>query len=604
MNELRLALYAADPGLRRVGAAARSGVGFASAAAVLLVGFGLLGVPWALAAPGLLVAAVASATTGMGFRLRLRFLPLLLLAPSGVAGLTLGILVLPDPVLSAVVFFCLAVAVVAATLLGRSGALVAIGAVAAFVSASVVRPGWGDLAWEAGGIVVAAGICAVVLGVALRERPRLETRRMLAGLRGLVGQLPLAVAHGEVAARRHLDAIGAAIAATRARIAADPDGWADSLRRGDGAALGDLGARLEVATRDALDGRSAELGMLVLDPHLQAPGDAPVGVPASALDAPHAPVSLDWRRAGASLLSAGSQLLVAVALALIAARFIDPVHWYWAAVPAIVMVFGTTSATAAISRGFRRAIGAFAGLVVGFWLGWLLQGDWLLIAVVALVVILAQQYVADLAYGASLFFLAVLLMLLFGQSPDDRLETLGPRMLLAGSGTLIGAAVGFAVLPARLGETLRRRSDEAIAEVAATLALMGEGARSDDVTRAGREAMARFEALRTEAQSARRGWPLSRHQRILAEQIGAGAVVARELRAAVHDYRGRVVDSPGYSVAIGDLQARVAGVRAELGRAPSLRRGWVPSPEATAPVHGLLRLERALDGLAVALRAG
>lgn len=605
MSELRLALDAADPGLRRVGAATRAGVSFALVATVLLVGFGLLGAPAGSAVPGILVAAVASATIGMGFRLRLRFLPLLLLAPSGVAGLTLGILVRPDPTLSAVVFLGIGVAVVAATLLGRSGTLVALGAAAAYLSASLVRADWAELPWAAIAITVGAGISAVILGVALRERPRLEARRMLASLRALAEQLPLAVAAGEHASRRHLDAVAAAIAATRARIAADPEGWPEALRRGDGAALAELGVRLEVAVGGALAGHgSAELAVLVLDPLLQAPTEARTARPASPLDAPHAPVALDWRRAGTSLLSAGSQLLVAVVLALVAARLIDPVHWYWAAVPAIVMVFGTTSATAAMSRGYRRGIAVFAGLVVGFWLGWLLQNDWILLSVVALVGILLQQYVAELAYGVSLFFLAVVVVALFTSTPDDRFETLGSRLLLAGVGTLIGAAVGVAVLPARLGETLRRRADEVIAEVAATLDAMAAGARPDDVTRAGRVAFERFDALRSEARSARRGWPLSRQQRILAEQIGAGAVLARELRAAVHDYRSRVVDTPGFSAAVRELQHDVAAVRAELRRGPTLRRGWVPEPDTAAPTHGLVRLERALDGLAVALRAG
>lgn len=604
MSELRLAVYAADPGLRRLGAAVRASVSFAAVAALLLAGVALFSAPVALAVPGILVAAVASATTGMGFRLRLRFLPLLLLAPAGVAGLALGILVLPEPVLSAVVFFALGVVVVAATLLGRSGTLVALAAAAAFLAPSMVRLGWTDLPWAAIGIAVAAGVSAVLLGVALRERPRLETRRMLASLRALAEQLPLAVAAGEAASRRHLDAVGAAISATRARIAADPDGWPEALRRGDGAALADLGVRLEVAVRDALAGHgSAELGRLVLDPLLQAPADAPVPDSSSPLDAPHAPVAVDWRRAGASLASAGSQLLVAVALALVAARFVDMSHWYWAAVPAVVMVFGTTSATASISRGWRRVLGALAGVIVGFWLGWLLNGDWILLSVVALLGILLQQYVAELAYGVSLFFVAVVVMVLFTQSPGDWIGTLGPRMLLAGCGILLGAGVGYAVLPARLGETLRRRSAEAMAEVSATLEAMGAGARPDDVTRAGRVAYERFDALRQEAGSARRGWPLSRHQRILAEQIGAGAVVARELRAAVHDYRSRVVDTPGYSAAVAQLQAKVTTLRTEIARGPSLRR-WVAEPETTAPAHGLVRLERAVDWLAVVLRAG
>lgn len=601
MREMRLALYAADPGLRRLGAAIRAAVSFALVAVVLLLGFGLTGI-LPLAFPGLLIAAVASVTTGMGLRLRLRFLPLLLLAPSGALGLALGVLVLPSPVLTGVVFGLLGLALVASTLLGRPGTVVALGAVVGFVAVSIVRPGWGDLLWCSLAVLVGAGLSAVILGVALRERPRLEARRMLASLRALAEQMPLAVAHGEAAAQRHLHAFAVEIAATRARIAADPDGWPERLRLGDGAALMGLEERFERAVDDALGGRAAaELGTLVLDPLLSDPDALPVVRRTSALDAPHAPVALDWRRVGRSLLSVGIQLGVAVAASVAAGMLIDPRIWHWCVLAALVTMFGVTSASASITRGSRRLFGALLGIPVGVGLAWLVADDLVVLAAVVLVLLFAQQYVAELAYAASILVLTVLLFVLFQQSPYDRFETFLPGLLLTGVGGVIGAAVGFAVLPHRLGEALRRHADEAMAEVAATLAAMQRGERAEVVTIAGRDAYERFAALRTEAQSSRRGWPLSRHHRILSEQLGAGAVVARELRAAVHEYRARVVDRPGFPTALAEVEAKVAAVRAEVaGR----RATWVSDPTTTPPEHGLVRLERSIDALAVALRAG
>ena len=601
MREMRLALYAADPGLRRLGAAIRAAVSFALVAVVLLLGFGLGGIPLALAYPGLLVASVASVTTGMGLRLRLRFLPLLLLAPSGALGLALGVLVSPSPVLTGVVFGLLGLALVASTLLGRPGTVVALGAVVGFVAVSIVRPGWGDLLWCSLAVLVGAGLSAVLLGVALRERPRLEARRMLASLRALAEQMPLAVAHGEAAAQRHLHAFAVAIAATRARIAGDPDGWPERLRLGDGAALAGLEERFERAVADALGGTSAELGGLVLDPLLSDPDALPVVRRTSSLDAPHAPVALDWRRAGRSLLSVGIQLGVAVVASVAAGMLIEPRLWHWCVLAALVTMFGVTSSAAAISRGARRLFGALIGIPVGVGLAWLVGDDLVVLAAVVLVLLFAQQYVAELAYGASILVLTVLLFVLFQQTPDPRDETFLPGLLLTGVGALIGAAVGFAVLPNRLGADLRRHADDAMAEVAATLAAMQRGERAEVVTVAGRDAYDRFVALRSEAQASRRGWPLSRHHRILAEQLGAGAVVARELRAAVHEYRARVVDRPGFPAALADVEAKVAAVRAEVAG----RRGsWLPEPATTPPEHGLVRLERSIDALAVALRAG
>jgi hypothetical protein len=605
MSTLRLAFSAADPGLRRLGAAVRATASFLVVVIALLVVCGSTGVAWSLAIPGMLVAAVGSSTIGMGLRERRRFVPLLVLAGSGSFGLVLGMLVLGDPLVSASVFFGVAVVVIASTLLGVGGTIVALGGVAGFVAAAIVRPDWADLPWALGGVIVGAGLPVLMLSVLLRYRPRIHTRRMVGSLRTLVEQMPRAVAGGGQSARRHLDALEAAISVTRARIAADPDGWPDALRRGDGAALAELGARFELAVAVALaGGGTTDLDAAVADPLLHAPERARTPGRNSPLDQPYAPPRLDWRRAGRSLLSIATQLLTAVALSLAVAHVVDPRHWYWAVLAALVMVFGTTSAAASLSKGYRRVLGAIAGLAVGVGLSLLLGDNLILVALVAAVAMFAQHYAAELAYGVSVFALSVLMTVLFGQTTADPLATLPTHLLLTAAGAVIGTGVGFAVLPARIGDTMRRHADDAMAEVQATLSGMAAGGRGDEVTLAGREALARFEVLRSEAKSSRRGWPLSRHERILAEQIGAGAIVARELRAAVHDYRARVIDRPGYSAAVADVAAKVAGIRSDLTRGPSRSRDEARPSAPTAPEHGLVRLELAIDGLADALRAG
>lgn len=603
MRTLRLAFSAADPGLRRLGAAVRATASFLVVVIALFVVCASAGLDWTLAIPGMLVAAVGSSTIGMGPRERRRLVPLLALAGSGSIGLALGVLALGDPIVSAAVFFGLAVTVIASTLLGTGGTVVALGGIAGFVAAAIVRPDWTALPWALGGVVVGAGLPVLMLSVLLRYRPRIHTRRMLGSLRALVEQMPLAVAGGASSARRHLDALEAAISATRARIAADPDGWPDALRRGDGTALAELGARFELAVTAALAGDSADLDALVADPLLHAPERARTPGRTSTLDQPYAPPRLDWRRAARSLLSIATQLLVAVALSLAIAQFVDPRHWYWAVLAALVMVFGTTSGASSLSKGYRRVLGAIAGLAAGLGLSVLLQDNLVLVALTAAVAMFAQHYAAELAYGVSVFALSVLVTVLFGLTTADPLATLPAHLLLTAAGAVIGTAVGFAVLPARIGATMRQHADDVMAEVQTTLSGMASGDRADDVTLAGRQALERFEVLRSEAKSSRRGWPLSRHDRILAEQIGAGAIVARELRAAVHDYRARVIDRPGYSSAVADITAKVAAVRAELTGGPSRRDESAPSAP-TAPEHGLVRLELAIDGLAVALRAG
>jgi hypothetical protein len=608
VNSLRLALSAADPGLRRLASAVRAAVSFALVAATLSTACAVLGVGWSLAIPGILVAAVGSTTIGMGPRERRRFVPLLLLAATGTLGLLLGVVVLADPLWSAIAFFGLALVLLASTLLGPAGAISALGGVAGFASTAIVRPAWTDVPLAIGGVALAAGITVLVLSVLLRYRPRSQARRISGALRDLADQMPLAVAGGPVTARRHLDALEAAISATRARIAADPDGWPDSLSRGDGAALADLGARFEPAVANALTGDPSDLDALVLDPLLRSPESAPRARP-STLDEPHAPVTLDWRRAGRSLLSISTQLLATVALSLAIAQLVDPRHWYWAVLAGVIMLFGTTSAAASLSQGYRRMLGALIGLPAGVLLAVLVHDNVILLSVVALVALFFMQYVAEVAYGGAVLFLAILLSVLFGQTSDDVFATLGPRLLLTLAGATIGVGVGFAVLPTRAGATLRGHADAAMAEVAATLEAMSAGERVDVVTLAGRDAFDRFVTLRTEANAAVRGWPLSRHQRILDEQIGAGAVVAREVRAAVHDYRSRVMDKPGYRAAVDTVAAKVAAVRAEL--MGTRRRDdatpasvSAPTTSPTAPEHGLVRLELAIGGLAVALRAG
>ncbi|WP_309712036.1 hypothetical protein, partial [Pseudolysinimonas sp.] len=350
MNTLRLAFSASDPGLRRLGAAVRATTSFLVVVVALFAVCGAVGIEWSFAIPGMLVAAVGSTTIGMGARERRRFVPLLMLAASGSIGLVLGMLVLDDPLVSVAVFFGLAIAVLASTLLGAGGTIVALGGVAGFVAAAIARPGWVDLPWVLGGVIVGAGLPVLMLTVLLRYRPRIHTRRMIGSLRALVDQMPLAVAGGEQSARRHLDALEAGISATRARIAADSDGWPDALRRGDGAALAELGARFELAVAAALTGGgTADLDALVLDPLLHAPERARTPRRTSTLDQPYAPPRIDWWRAGRSLLSIATQLLAAIALSLLVAQFVDPRHWYWAVLAAVVMVFGTTSAAASLS---------------------------------------------------------------------------------------------------------------------------------------------------------------------------------------------------------------------------------------------------------------
>ncbi|WP_395640891.1 hypothetical protein, partial [Pseudolysinimonas sp.] len=220
MRTLRLALSAADPGLRRLGAAVRATASWSVAVAVLFAICGALRLEWSLATAGMLVAAVGSMTIGMGPRERLRFVPLLVLAASGSVGVTLGLLVAGDAVVTALVVVALAVAVLASTLLGTAGAIVALGGVAGFTAVAIARPEWSDLPWILGGVVVGAALPVLMLTVLLRYRPRIHTRRMIGSLRALVEEMPLAVAGGDQAARRHLDALEAAISATPARIAA------------------------------------------------------------------------------------------------------------------------------------------------------------------------------------------------------------------------------------------------------------------------------------------------------------------------------------------------------------------------------------------------
>lgn len=603
MSTLRLAFSAADPGLLRLGAAVRATASFVVVVVALFAACASFGLDGSLAIPGMLVAAVGSSTIGVGTRERRQLVPLLALAGSGGAGLALGAFVLADPIGSAAVFFGLSVAVLASTLLGVGGTVVALGAVVGFVAAAIARPDGNALPWALGGVLVGAALPVLVLSVLLRHRPGIHTRRMLGSLRALVEQMPLAVAAGAASARRRLDALEAAISAIRARIAADPHGWPDALRRGDGRALAELGARFEAAVGAALAGDSADLDALVLDPLPHPPERSNTPGRASALDQPYAPPRLDWRRAGRSLLSIATQLLVAVALALAVAQVLDPRHWYWAVLAAVVMVFGTASAAASLSKGYRRLLGTIAGLAAGLGLSLLLGDDLILVALAAAALMFAQHYAAELAYGLSVFALSALVTVLFGLTTDDPLATLPAHLALTSAGAIIGAGVGFAVLPARIGETMRQQADDAMAQVEATLSGMAAGGRADEVTLAGRVALERFEVLRSEAKSSRRGWPLSRHERILAEQIGAGAVVARELRAAVHDYRARVVDRPGYGAAVAAVAAKVAAVRAELtGGSSRSRDGQRSAP--TAPEHGLVRLELAVDGLADALRAG
>lgn len=134
------------------------------------------------------------------------------------------------------------------------------------------------------------------------------------------------------------------------------------------------------------------------------------------------------------------QVMIAALIATVAGEAISASKWYWAVLTAWLVFVGTTTRGAILTRAWRRILGTVGGLVVGYGLAVLLDGDRLGLILVSVLTVFAALYFGPLRYTFVAFFMTVLVVMIF-----DLLGALDLRLLdMRLDETVVGAVIGVA----------------------------------------------------------------------------------------------------------------------------------------------------------------
>ncbi|MGH3436729.1 MAG: FUSC family protein [Sciscionella sp.] len=148
------------------------------------------------------------------------------------------------------------------------------------------------------------------------------------------------------------------------------------------------------------------------------------------------------------------QAVIAGAIAITAGELLSSQRWYWAVITAFVVFVGTTSRGDLLVKGFRRAMGTVAGVVIGIVVATPVYGHLGLAAVLIVISVFLAFYFLRVSYALMSFFITVMLSLLY-----DLLGTFQSGILLlrveeTAIGVAAGALAAVFVLPTRTGEVV------------------------------------------------------------------------------------------------------------------------------------------------------
>lgn len=218
------------------------------------------------------------------------------------------------------------------------------------------------------------------------------------------------------------------------------------------------------------------------------------------------------------------QVTVACALAIIAGEFLSPDRWYWAVLTAFIVFSGTQSRGDTLIKASQRIIGTVAGVAAGIGVAAAVAHDARLSLLLIFICIFFAYYLFQVAYGAMIFWISIIVALLYGMIGILSTALLVLRIEETAIGAVIGVAVAILLLPvsashntrAAASEFLHRLSD-AVERAARRMA----GDRSAfDAAGVSRDLDRAFQTLRTAA-------------RPLASGL-AGAVARTEIRQWLH----------------------------------------------------------------------
>lgn len=193
---------------------------------------------------------------------------------------------------------------------------------------------------------------------------------------------------------------------------------------------------------------------------------APINKPSTSNDAPAAPPSSTPTEGAASSPSAppkpapqarrpwdhwqlttrmAIQAMVATALATVVGELISASRWYWAVLTAFIVFLGTNNRGAILTRASRRLVGTLSGVLVGFGLALLINGNLPLLIIACVLTVFCMLYFGPLQYAVQAFFITVFLALMYGLLGILTRQLLELRLEETALGAVIGVACAYLI---------------------------------------------------------------------------------------------------------------------------------------------------------------
>ncbi|HEX5811357.1 MAG TPA: FUSC family protein [Pseudonocardia sp.] len=504
-------LVAADPGLRRMRAAAQVIVAVALAVGITLPVLAALGQPSVAVAPAAVVATVSLLAVRDGGRRGV--LTTLLMPVPAIVSFALAAFTRGSPLLGELVFLAVMFAAVYIRRFGEAAFAAGMAAFMSFFLALLLQVSFATLPAMAGAAVL--GACCAVLSrfVLLREHPDRAWRSAVRALRARITTLLHAVddlgEQPDSAQRRgrvhdellRLNATALSLGSGYDALNSLPQEQADELRGrvldvelAAGALVaavdGLLGQPVEESARpavarvtealyddvecaaevsrdvaDRLDGAgSPAVGMAVRRLAAAAadlsaasaampgaPNPGPPAAPDEPVEAAGPPQAAEDEgpRGLRPTTRTAVQVVVAGALSIVVGNLVAPGQWYWAVITAFVVFAAAASRGELLVRTSARVVGTLCGVVAGAAVAILVSGHLVLQVAVVLVCMFLGFYLLPVSYALMTFFVTTMIGVLYSLLGRFSIGFLEIRLVETVVGAAAGAVAALIVLPIR-----------------------------------------------------------------------------------------------------------------------------------------------------------
>ncbi|MCF8589043.1 FUSC family protein [Gordonia liuliyuniae] len=139
------------------------------------------------------------------------------------------------------------------------------------------------------------------------------------------------------------------------------------------------------------------------------------------------------------------QVFVATTVATAVGEAISATRWYWAVLTAFLVFIGTTTRGGVLTRAYRRVLGTTLGVIVGFAVAWIANGNSTVLALCCVVCVFFVIYLGPLNYAVLAFFITVLIASMYGLLGVLDRQVLEWRVEETAAGSIVGVAAAFLI---------------------------------------------------------------------------------------------------------------------------------------------------------------